>query len=124
MIRAAHNLHDKDLTYTFDWSSFSDSAWRSARDTGALSYMTYQQVQNLADVYGQQEIVNQAAINIFEEQPRSLAPIFIFSDPNKVSDVELQRMQERSADELVSVRVMEQIVAQLLQQYQSTLKKF
>ncbi len=37
---------------TFSWSSTSDAAWRTARDSGALAYMPYTEVQRYADVYG------------------------------------------------------------------------
>ena len=123
-IRSTHQWgHDRRLTYTLDWNSFSDSAWRSARDTGALSFMPYKQVQDLADVYGQQEIINTAAQQLFEEQPRALAPLFIAKDADKTSEANLDRIQTRTADVFISVRVLEQVLTQLQKQYQDTLKK-
>ena len=122
-IRATHQWEKHNLTYTLDWNGFSDSAWKSARDTGALSFMGYKQVQDLADLYGQQDIVNVAAQRLFEEQPKALAPLFIATNVDKTSDADLERVQSRTADVLVSVRVLEQILTQLKQQYQDTLKK-
>lgn len=122
-IRKTHSFANRNLSYTLDWSSPSDSAWRSARDTGALSFMDYKKVQNLADVYGEQDIVNTTARNLFVDQPRAISPVMITSDVENASDAELVRMQERSADVLVSVRVLEQVVAQLDQQYRETLSK-
>lgn len=50
------------MEYTFSWDSPSDAAWRTARDTGALAYMSYAEVQRYTDLYGQQAIVNASAV--------------------------------------------------------------
>jgi hypothetical protein len=40
-----HALDHNEMHFSFAWSSFNDSAWRSARDTGALIYMPTAEVQ-------------------------------------------------------------------------------
>ena len=122
-IRSTHQWNHRSLTYTLEWKDFSDSAWKTARDTGALGFMPYKQVQDLADVYGQQDILNTAVLRLIEEQPKALAPIFIAKDPSQTSEANLETMQTRTADVLISVRMMEQILTQLNQQYQDMLKK-
>jgi len=122
-IRSTHQWHHRSLEYHFDWKNFGDSAWRSARDTGALGFMAFRQVQDLADVYGQQDVVNTAVLRLIDEQPKALAPLLIVKDVDQSSEANLERVQTRTADVLVSVRVLEQILAQLKQQYQDTLKK-
>ena len=121
-IRSTHNWNHRNLSYTLHWDSFDDSAWRSARDTGALSFMEYKQVQGLADVYGQQEIVNAFAQRLFVEQPQALSALFITKEIDKTSDSNLQQIQTRTADALINVQSMEQILTQLRQQYEDAFK--
>lgn len=79
-IQSTHHTEHHTLAFTLRWESFGDSAWKSARDTGALGFMAYNHVQDLSDVYGQQDIVNAAALRLFEDQPKSIAPVFIMSE--------------------------------------------
>ena len=94
-----------------------------ARAIGALGFMAFKQVQDLADLYGEQDVVNTAVLRLIDEQPKALAPLLIVKDVDQSSEANLERVQTRTADVLVSVRVLEQILTQLKQQYQDTLKK-
>jgi len=85
--------------------------------------MAFKQVQDLADLYGEQDVVNTAVLRLIDEQPKALAPLLIVKDVDQSSEANLERVQTRTADVLVSVRVLEQILTQLKQQYQDTLKK-
>jgi len=123
-IQSAHRFGEhRALKYALEWERFSDSAWSSARDTGALSFMPYKQVQDMADVYGKQNLINTTAGRVFEELPKSLAPIFIAKDPSQTSQANLDRIQTRTADVLTSVRVLEEVVTQLQKQYQDALQR-
>lgn len=121
-IRSTHKWEHRSLTYRMEWSDFNDSAWKSARDTGALSYMDYQRVQRLADVYGKQDLVSTMAQRITLQEARALAPLSIAGDVDQTTDADLERMQEQSADDLMDIRILAQVLMQLNQQYAQTLK--
>lgn len=72
--------HGHSIDSTFSWSSTGDAAWRTARDTGALAYMPYDEVQRYADVYAQQEIANTQAVELFRRQVEAIAPTLMEKD--------------------------------------------
>jgi hypothetical protein len=118
-----HALDHGNMQFTFTWSSFNDSAWRSARDTGALSYMPTAEVQRYADTYNQQSIVNQEAVAIFTHQSELAAP---FSMEEQVSDFrpeEIQTLMRESAVTELRLRTLKQIMEELEKEYADTLAK-
>ena len=111
-LRAGSKLEHTSLEYHVEWSSFADSAWRTAEATGALNYMDYETAQSLSEIYGQQHIVSGRGLTIFDEQTRAIAPIFITGDPNLMSKDEIQLTLQRSADLLLDLRALGQLLVQ------------
>lgn len=111
-LRAAAKFEHASLQYHLDWSSFADSAWRTAEATGALNYMDYETAQTLSDIYGQQRIVAGRGLQVFDQQNRAIAPIYITSDPNLMSKDEIQLTLQRSADLLADLRALGQLLVQ------------
>lgn len=126
-LRKNHVLpKDSKLSYTLEWSGFDDSAWKTARDTGALGYMEYKEVQGFADLYSEQDIVNARAVELFHEQPKTISAMFIYGspgDPSKLTSSELNGVLQRSADILIELKVLEQVLTQLDSQYASALQR-
>jgi hypothetical protein len=54
----AHAAVKGELSFHWYWDGMQSSAWDTARDTGALALMPYEDAQGFAVVYGQQDIVN------------------------------------------------------------------
>jgi hypothetical protein len=111
-LRAGAKFEHTSLQYHVDWSSFADSAWRTAEATGALNYMEYETAQTLSDIYGQQGIVTSRGLQVFDQQNRAIAPIYITSDPNLMSKDEIQLTLQRSADLLADLRGLGQLLVQ------------
>jgi hypothetical protein len=111
-LRAGAKFEHASLQYHLDWSSFADSAWRTAEATGALNYMDYETAQTLSDIYGQQRIVAGRGLQVFDQQNRAIAPIYITSDPNLMSKDEIQLTLQRSADLLADLRALGQLLVQ------------
>ena len=111
------------LQFTMSWSSFSDAAWRSSRDMGALAYMPYSEVQGYSDVYGQQDLVRQQAIDIFTRQVLSATPVFMESDLSQLAPDEVRSLLHDTAASSLSLTTLKQIVQQLDDQYVATLKQ-
>ncbi len=110
------------LTYEFDWSSFNESAWFSARDSGALTYMPTDEVQRYADVYNQQEVATNEAVSIFSAEVQIAAP-FMMEGDDPLSRDEVQGMMHDTAVTYSRLYALRQIVEQLGQIYADALKK-
>ena len=54
----AHTSTNGELHFSWSWDGMQSSAWDTARDTGALALMPYEDAQGFAVVYGQQGVVN------------------------------------------------------------------
>ena len=76
----ANALKGRKMSFTFTWNSLNDSAWRSARDSGALTYMPLAEVQRYSDIYAQQDIIDREAVEVFTGQPE-LAAGMLFNNP-------------------------------------------
>ena len=117
-----HLKRNGSIQSTFRWDSTEDSAWRTARETGALAYMPYAEVQRYADVYGQQEIANGTAISLFRQQVEAVAPIVTVPDNATLSKEEVERMIHDSATVYIDLQTLGQILTELRDQYGDVLK--
>ena len=90
----ANALKGLKMSFTFTWNSLNDSAWRSARDSGALTYMPLAEVQRYSDIYAQQDIIDREAVEVFTSQPE-LAAGMLFNNPatpSTMSNAEAQTL--------------------------------
>src|ERR1700744_4743731 len=90
------NFHGS-LTYTMQFISLDSSAWSTSRDTGALSYMPYQDVQAYAELYENQKYVNDQALEIFHRQTLAMTPVFTEEDISKLPPSEIESMLHETA---------------------------
>ncbi len=109
-LRGGAKLEHASLSYSIDWAGFSDSAWRTAQSTGAINYMDYQSTQALTSLYMQQQIVSDRSLAVFDAQSRAIAPIFFTGDPNLMSKDEIQIVLLRSADVLLDLKALGQLL--------------
>ncbi len=122
-LRAGSKIDRSALKFFVSWSSFPDSAWRTAESSGALNYMDYDTTQSLTEVYLQQRVVSERGLAVFDEQNRAAAPIFISGDPNLMSKEEIQLTLQRSADLLVDLKAVEELLKTLDDQLAEELKQ-
>ena len=122
-LRAGKKVEHGELMYTVSWSSFGDSAWKTAQTSGALGYIDFKSAQELSDVYAQQDFATESATRIYRNQTLAIAPMFIAGEPNEMSAQETQLCLERSADLLLELRTLEQVLEQLDRQYNEQLKR-
>lgn len=117
-VKAIHVLstHPKDfhgsITNSMSFNSLNDAAWRTARDTGALSYMPYEEVQRYSDIYMLEEVVNQKSINTGEQSFRAAAPIYMGYDVDQLPATEYTQMLRDNATTLIELVTLKQIVQQ------------
>ena len=75
----------KRLRFGWSWNSMQSSAWTTARETGALALMPYDEVQRLASVYGQQDVVNEEALQHIHHYVESLGLLARHGELEEVS---------------------------------------
>jgi hypothetical protein len=121
-LRGGAKLEHLSLQYHLDWAGLSDSAWHTAQSTGAINYMDYQSAQALTGVYMQQRIVSDRGLAVFDAQSRAIAPIFFTGDPNLMSKDEIQIVLLRSADVLLDLRALGQLLTELDEQFAAELQ--
>jgi len=117
-------IGNNELTYDFRWNSFGNSAWKTAATSGALVYLDFENERHLADVYAvQDDIVSANAIRLQRDHSLAGAPMGVQDDITKTSKDALQLCLQRSADLLMDLRAMEQLLQQLDQEYMQELAK-
>jgi hypothetical protein len=116
--------HPKDLRgkilYNLYWSAFTDAAWRTARDTGALSYMPYDEVQRLSELYGQQQYVSGLGTALFTEQSKAAGPIFAEGSIEQLTPTEVDRLMVNTTSLYVQVQALQELLEQLKHDYSET----
>jgi hypothetical protein len=122
MVTRPKNFHGS-LTNTMRFESFHDAAWQTARDTGALSYMPYEEVQRYSDVYMFEHMVNQKAIDTAERNFRASAPVYMGYEMDKLPDAEYMEMLRGNASTQMDLEVLQQYVQQFEDQCANELKR-
>jgi hypothetical protein len=111
------------ITNTMSFDSLNDAAWRTARDTGALSFMPYNEVQRYSDLYMLEGLVNQKAINAGEQSFQASIPTLMGYDITNIpSDQYAQMLRDNAAAE-IDLLTLKQFLTQLDQQYVAELKQ-
>ena len=111
------------LNFRMQFNNPDDAAWRSARDTGALSYMPYKEVQGYADLYTLQAVVNEQSVRIFQHETESFGPAMTWDDFSAIPPEQLQAMLLANGVTLVDLSTLKQFLQQLDIQYVQQLNK-
>ena len=119
--------HPKDfhgsLTNSMSFDTLNDAAWRTARDTGALSFMPYGEVQRYSDLYMLEDLVNQKAISAGEQSFRASIPTLMGYNINGIPAEELTQMLRDNAATLIDLVTLKQFLLQLDQAYVDELRQ-
>jgi hypothetical protein len=121
MTRPKHFHGSIENSMTFD--SFHDAAWQTARETGALSYMPYEEVQRYSDVYMLEQMVNQKSQDTAERDFRASSPIYMGYEVTDLPDAEYMNMLRANASAQIDLTVLKQYVQQLDDQCVKELKR-
>lgn len=112
MMAHPKNFHGS-LANNMTFDSFHDAAWRTARDTGALSYMPYEEVQRYSDVYMLEQMVNQKATESAEQNFQAESAVFMGYDMDSLPETEYVNMLRANASAELDLSVLKQYVQQL-----------
>jgi hypothetical protein len=112
----------ESITLAWSWSSLSGSAWQTARDTGALSYMPYEKVQGFADVYSQQDLVNEAGRTLLRNQTQALIPLLIEKPSAPSTPAQIDEALHRCAETYTQLQLIEDLIKGLDRNYTDALR--
>jgi hypothetical protein len=128
-IKAIHSLHDHpkgfhvSISNTMSFNSMEDAAWRTARDTGALSFMPYDEVQRYSDLYMLAGIVNDHAVTTGTADFAAAAPFKMGFEADALPPEEYIRMLHENAAVEIDLVTLKQFVQQLDDMTVAELKK-
>ena len=111
------------ITNAMSFDSLNDAAWRTARDTGALSFMPYKEVQRYSDLYMLEDLVNQKAISAGEQSFHAQIPTLMGYDITDIPPAEVNQMLRDNAASEIDLIPLKQYLIQLDQQYVIELKQ-
>jgi hypothetical protein len=97
-LRKGKKLDPANLGWHWQWNSFSGTAWRAARDNGAVSYMEPNLISAYSWIYLQQDYINSTALAIVTEESKAGAALEAAVDPSNLSPSEIQTLLLKSAE--------------------------
>lgn len=124
-LRAGKAPEGFELQWSFHWNSYTDSAWKSARDSGAVGYMRPEVIKKYSEVYGQQTFVNEAGVSILFDQAKAAAPLLLMKnrkDPKELSAGDIQALLLSAAELEGRVKQLELFMQVLDEDYTAALQ--
>jgi hypothetical protein len=110
------------LGNAMSFATLDDAAWRTARDTGALAYMPYDEVQQYSGIYAAQQAVNQKALTTADREFLALTPIVVANGPEKLRPADYDAMMHENGASLIELCTLKQYVHNLDGEYVQALK--
>ena len=111
--RKQANAADVHLGLNLDWSGLGESAYQTARETGAFAYMPFGEVQQIDDVYRQHELLANAGVLFFSSIYRIATPLQGGRSLQDISPEEMQLMTERCAEALLEIDTLQALMRPL-----------
>jgi hypothetical protein len=116
-IQAIHNLQEHPAVHvtvknSMNFNSLDDAAWRTARETGALSFMPYNEVQSYSDLYLLEDAINNQVMAIAHDDFLAAAPFAMGIDPGHLPPDEYARLLHDNAAVEIELSTMKQFVQQ------------
>jgi hypothetical protein len=108
---------------TMNFEPPSDAAWRTARDTGALGYMPYDEVQRYSVLYMFSDLVNSTAIEVGKKDFDAGAAFQMGFSMDKLPPEEYTRLLHDNASVLIQFVTLRGFVQQYEQQCADVLKQ-
>jgi hypothetical protein len=120
-IKANPKQAHSPLQFPWQWSSPSAAAWNTARDTGALALMPYEQVQGYSLLYGQQDRVNEQANIYIQNQNHVAVPLVGTNDASTLSAMLIDDLIRGCATSDTDISLLENFMNSLDRNYTSAL---
>ncbi len=112
------------IEYHWSLNAPSDVAWRTARDTGALAYMPYGEVQDYSNIYGLQAFVIEKLQQVQFREAESLAPLMIQTKEfQSMAPAEFEGMLTQEATNYLDLQTIAEYMKAVDSVYEIQLKK-
>jgi len=121
-LRRDPNAKNLSITLAWSWSPPSDSSWRTARDTRALALMNANTVRHYAELYGKQQLVNDAADVLTHNQTRALVPMSVEENFKDASPSQIDEALHHCAEIVVQLQLLDQLITNLDGSYKDALR--
>jgi hypothetical protein len=121
-LRSGKPIDKSDLIWGWDWNGFIDASWKTARDTGAVSYMSFDLINAYAEVYIQQDYVNTQALAIVSDEPKSAAYLQVAKEPSALSLSDIQSMLISLAESDIKLAALQNVMKSLDDMYTEAMK--
>ena len=109
--------HPKDfhgsISNTMSLTAPQDSAWRTARDSGALTYMPYDEVQRYSNIYMRESLVISHAISTGEHDFLAAAPLRMGYSATDLPPAQYDRLLQLNSEVLIELTVLKGFVQEL-----------
>ena len=122
LLRSGKPIEKNALTWGWDWNGFIDASWKTARDTGAVSYMSSDLINAYTELYFQQDYVNTQALAIMNDGAKSAAPLKVAIDPSALSPVDIQAMLINLAESDIKLATLQALMKSLDEMYANAAK--
>jgi hypothetical protein len=111
------------MNYNMEFNSPSDAAWTTARETGALGFMPYSEVQRYSDLYHTQAMVTDQVPEIVHRQTLALTPAIMYDNFGDIPPNQLEALLHDTTATLIELSTLRQVMDQLDKQYVAQLKQ-
>jgi hypothetical protein len=122
VLRSGKPIEKNALTWGWNWNGFIDASWKTARDTGAVSYMSSDLINAYTELYFQQEYVNTQALAIMNDGAKSAAPWKVAIDPSTLSASDIQAMLVNLAESDIKLATLQILMKSLDEMYTNAVK--
>jgi hypothetical protein len=110
------------ILFPWGWSGPSTAAWNTARDTGALALMSYDNVQGYSLVYSQQASVQQQADLYIMSQTHANIPLIGTDSASDLSATQIDELIKGCSTSITDIDLLEALMKGLDENYTSALK--
>jgi aryl-alcohol dehydrogenase-like predicted oxidoreductase len=87
-----------DLGWDWDWKSYVESAWDTARDSGAVPYMDTDWIAIYSHLYAQQQYINATTLSLLDEETKTGAALRVAGSPSDLTAAEVESVLIKSAE--------------------------
>jgi hypothetical protein len=121
-LRGGKAIEKNALIWNWGWNGYIDASWKAARETGAVSYMSFDLINAYAELYLQQDYVNTQALAIFNDAPKTAAFLQIAKDPSALSPSDIQSMLIGLAESDIKLATLQNLMKPLDEMYTKAMK--
>lgn len=109
-LKRTKKLSVRKLAYNYRFRSLYSAAWETAHNSGAVSYMSYNELKHYADIYDAQQLYIKLQDQLMSGVTDML-PLFsvLDDDPKKIPLTRLTQIQQQSSKQLMVLQLLEQV---------------